>query len=87
LVHHRKKPILASLCGTSMSFEPDLWPCSKSLGDFAPADPAVAVESFQIAQTLKIANPLEISVTFLLPVLAGLSRKCLIGLPVAPSTF
>lgn len=33
LIHHQKKTIIASLYGTSMSFEPDLWTCSKSLGD------------------------------------------------------
>lgn len=39
-----------------MSFEPDLWTCSKSLGDSAPAGLAVGAESFQIAQTLKIPD-------------------------------
>lgn len=33
LIFHLKKLIVASPYGTGMSFEPDLWTCSKSLGD------------------------------------------------------
>lgn len=60
-------------------------PVAKSLGDSTPADRAVGIESFQIAQILKIANPLQISVIFLLPVPVGFSRKCLIR--AASGTF
>lgn len=77
-LHLLDKSIIVSSYGMNMSFEPNNWSCSKSLGYLAPAGPTVGVKSFQIAQTFKIANPLHSSTILLLPVLAGFSRKCLL---------